>query len=88
MCSVCSTTFDTQNRLDMHFESIHQLKNVETCPHCHKHFRKIKEHLLLCNIELNKRQILCDCGKALASSSQYLKHRNQKCPLKKKEMLE
>ena len=70
MCSVCSTTFDTQNKMDMHFESIHQLKNVERCPRCCKHFRKLKEHLLLCNIELDKRQVLCECGKVLIVSTE------------------
>ena len=73
--------------LEFHVERLHQLKNVERCPHCCKHFRKLKEHLMICNIELDKRQNFCDCGKAFSSLRSYREHRNRKCTLMKKEIL-
>ena len=82
MCNVCSRTFDTQNTHDLHFESVHEMKNVERCPHCKKTFRRLQEHLLVCNIDLNKRKKICQCGGSYTREREHKKH----CTLNPLEM--
>ena len=78
ICSACSRTFDTQKKLDLHFESIHEMKNVERCPNCNKNFRRLQEHLLNCTIDISKRRKICECGGAYTRERD---HRKNYCTL-------
>ena len=65
VCSVCSKTFDTKEKLEFHVGRYHELKNVETCPRCQQPFRKLKDHLLKCGIDPEQRgKSKCECGKS------------------------
>ena len=73
-CSACSRTFDTQNAHKLHFESIHERKNVEKCPHCKKNFRRLQEHIFNCTTDISKRRKKCECGKSFTRELDLRKH--------------
>merc|ERR1712223_1606514 len=48
-CSSCSKTFKSTTKLEHHFARFHELRNVQSCPHCGKLYSRLKAHLETCN---------------------------------------
>ena len=41
-CSSCSKTFKSTTKLEHHFARFHELRNVQSCPHCGKLYSRSK----------------------------------------------
>ena len=78
-CSKCSKTFKSTAQLEHHFARFHELRNVETCPHCGKLYSRLKAHLENCNSKFGgvglRPRIECGgCDKSFLTKQALNKH--------------
>ena len=81
-CSKCSKTFKTTAQLEHHIARFHELRNVETCPHCGKLYSRLIAHLENCNVKFGgvdqRPRIECGgCDKSFLTKKALNEHRNK-----------